>query len=109
MRPDHAAHRREVAARHTFKQPRVIPELELDDVGRACEVGHLLETIGADNVCATGLDALDKAAVTRRLEEDEGLLDGVRQRGADRRVRLAYAAPQMRRDVQDFHSAATAA
>ena len=34
MRPERAAHGGKVAARQAFEQARMIPELELDDVGR---------------------------------------------------------------------------
>src|SRR6185437_9373542 len=88
---------------------RVVPEFELDDVGLARQCSDVIETIGDDDACPAAFDLVGETAVARRFEQNKCLLHHLGQSGAHRRVRLAYSAAEMRRYMQDPHSAATAA
>src|SRR6185312_17168448 len=68
----------------------------------------LFKIAGNENARAGRFDSIDKSALARRLKQNEGLLDNIGQGGADGGMRLADTAAQMRRHMQDLHSAATA-
>src|SRR5262245_1077616 len=109
MGPKHAPYGREFGPRQAFEHAWMIPELELDDVGLARQRGDLRKTFSDQHARAGSLDLIDVATLARRLEQNEGLLHNLRQDRAQCRVRFADTTAQMRRDVQDSHSAATAA
>ena len=97
------------AARQAFEHARVIPEFELDDVGIARQGGNVRKILRDQYPRAGRLDHFDVAAIARRLEQNERLLHNLGQDRAECCVRFADTAAEMRRDVQDSHSAATAA
>src|SRR6185437_9424486 len=107
MRPEHAAHRGEWTARKTFEQARVIPKLELDNVGVACQMRDVFEIVHDDDTRAAIFDRIHVAAIAGLFKQHESLLDFSRQDAAKRRMSLADAAAEMRRDMQNLHSAAT--
>src|SRR5215510_7113035 len=109
MRPKYAPYGRKVGPRQAFEHAWMIPELELDDVGLARQRGNLRKTFSDHHARTGSLDLTDVAALARRLEQNEGPLHNLRQYRAEGCVRFADATAEMRRDVQDSHSAATAA
>src|SRR6185312_1066084 len=108
MRPEYAAHERKRAARQTFEHAGMIPEFELDDVGIRGQFCHMLEIFCDDDARAASFDQVRIAAVAWRFQQRKGLFHLGRKNGAHGRVRLSDAATQMRRDVKNLHSAATA-
>ena len=92
MRPKHAAHRGKAAARQAFEQARMIPELELDDIGRGGQLRHLIEAFGNDDARPALRDHIRVAAIARLFEQDKSLLHLRRQCG-----RVSPHAPCRRR------------
>ena len=60
--------------RKTFEQARMVPEFELDDVGRGRQPRHMIEPVGNDDARAAGFDRVRVAAVARLFEQEKGLL-----------------------------------
>ncbi len=60
MRPEDTAHRGKGAAGKAFKQTRMIPEFELDDVGLSRQARNLIETVGNDDAGAAGFDQIQR-------------------------------------------------
>src|SRR5262245_26364607 len=109
MRPEYAPNCRKLRPRQAFEHAWMIPELELDDVGLARQRGNLHKIFSDQHLRTSCFDLIDVAAFARRFEQSEGLLHNLGQYRAECCVRFADTAAEMRRDVQDSHSAATAA
>jgi len=108
MRPEHGPHRREIRIRQAFEKFGMVPEFELDDVGRGATARDVIEAGGKDDLAAMGRDLVGIAAVARRFEQEIGLAEIRRHGGPERGVGFSDPAAQMGRHMQDVHySAAT--
>ena len=86
----------------------MVPELELNDIRCRSKPGDMLKVAGDDDPPTRAFDGVHVTAIPRLFEQNEGPPHRARQSRTDCRMRLADAAAQMRRDMQDLHSAATA-
>src|SRR5262245_12345888 len=86
----------------------MIPKFELNDVHLAGQRRDLVQAVGDDHLRPGGFNPVDEATIPWRLEQNENLLNGLGQDRTDGCMRLANPAAEMRRNVQNFHSAATA-
>src|SRR4029079_7807338 len=100
---------REICPRQALEHARMIPEFKLHDLGLSRHRRNVYESVRQQHPAAARFNHVDVAALAGRLEQNERLLHNLGQDRAECRVRFADTAAEMRRDVQDPHSAATAA
>src|SRR5438067_7095406 len=102
MIPENAANWREFGTREALKHSRVIPELELDNVGLASHRRNIFQSASYDDVRPGRFNLGYETTVSGSLKQNKSLLYDIGQSRTHSRVRLADPAAKMRRDMQDL-------